>query len=135
MGGEGLGVRGESGMAKRRNPEAIAFARFQRATANEFARDVWQILRNRRCCREKFRREYSIRPFTVDFRCVALKLIVEVDGETLFTEKGKQQDQRRDHYLRELGYEVLRIPGYDVLRDPLEVRERIESAIVRRRNG
>ena len=122
-------------MAKRRNSEATALARLQRATANEFASDAWQMLRNRRCCGEKFRREYSIRPFTVDFCCVALKLIVEVDGETHFTEKGKQQDRRRDHYLRQLGYEVLRIPGYEVLRDPLAVRERIEATIVRRRNG
>ena len=122
-------------MAKRRNPEATTFARLQRATANEFASHVWQMLRNRRCYGEKFRREYSISPYTVDFCCVALRLIVEVDGDPHFTERGKQKDRRRDHYLRELGYEVLRIPGYDVLRDPLEVRERIESAIVRRRNG
>ena len=93
------------------------------------------MLRNRRCCGEKFRREYSISPYTVDFCCVALKLIVEVDGDPHFTEQGKQKDRRRDHHLRELGYEVLRIPGYDVLRDPLEVRERIESTVLRRRNG
>ena len=30
---------------------------------------------------EKFRREYPIPPYTADFCCVALKLIVELDGE------------------------------------------------------
>ena len=32
-------------------------------------------------------------------------------------------------YLDDLGYQVLRIPGYEVLRDPLRARERIENAI------
>ena len=101
--------------------------------ANEFGRDVWQMVRNRRCHGEKFRREYTIGPYTVDFCCVALKLIVEVDGEHHFQEQGRQRDQRRDRYLGDLGYEVLRIPGYELLRDPLGARERIENAIERRR--
>ena len=121
-------------MAKRqRDPQATAFARDQRAMANEFASDVWQMVRNRRCCGEKFRREYTIGPYTVDFCCVTLKLIVEVDGEYHVQEQGRQRDQRRDRYLGDLGYEVLRIPGYEVLRDPLEARKQIEHAIERRR--
>ena len=123
-------------MAKRRrNPEATAFARDQRAMANEFARDVWQMVRNRLCGGAKFRREYTIGPYTVDFCCIALKLIVEVDGEHHFQERGRQRDQRRDRYLADLGYEVLRIPGYDLLRDPLAARQRIEQAIQQRRGG
>jgi len=120
---------------RRRNPEATDFARNQRAMANEFAREVWQMVRNRRCRGEKFRREHTIGPYTVDFCCVALKLIVEVDGEPHFQEEGKRRDQRRDRYLGKLGYKVLRIPGYDVLRDPIGTRERIEKAIERRRGG
>ena len=120
-------------MAKRRNPDATRFARDQRAMANEFARDVWQLVRNRRCRGEKFRREYTIGPYTVDFCCVALRLIVEVDGEHHFQKQGRQRDQRRERYLGELGYEVLRIPGYEVLRDPLAARKQIEHAIERRR--
>ena len=123
-------------MAKRRrNPEATAFARDQRAMANEFARDVWQMVRNRRCRGEKFRREYTIGPYTVDFCCVAIKLILEVDGEHHFREQGRQRDRRRDQYLGDHGFEVLRIRGYEVLRDPLGVRQRIEDAIERRRGA
>ena len=101
----------------RRDPEAIEFARHQRATANEFSQDVWQMLRNRRCRNQKFRREFPIPPYTVDFCCVALKLIVEVDGEHHQTDEGRQHDQRRDRYLAERGYQVVRIPGYEVLRN------------------
>ena len=98
----------------RRDSTAIAFARDERAWANELAHTVWQIVRNRRCRNQKFRREYPIPPHTADFCCVALKLIIEVDGQHHQTEEGRQRDERRDRHLVELGYALLRIPGYQV---------------------
>ncbi|PAY16102.1 DNA methyltransferase [Rhodopirellula sp. SM50] len=121
--------RGSTNRRARRDPEAISFARNQRARANEFAQDVWQMLRNRRCRNQKFRREYPIAPYTVDFCCVDLKLIIEVDGKQHQTDEGRQYDQRRDQYLAEQGYQVVRIPGYKALRNPVAVRHQIEHAI------
>ncbi len=112
-----------------RDQDAIQFARHQRATANEFSQAVWQMLRNRYCRGQKFRREYAVPPYTVDFRCVALNLIIEVDGEHHQTDEGCQHDQHRDQYLAEQGYQVVRIPGYEVLRDAAAARRRIEQAI------
>ena len=66
---------------------------------------------------------------SVDFCCVALKLIVEVDGAHHQTDEGRRHDQRRDHFLAEQGYKVLRIPGYEVLRNAAAVRLQIEQAI------
>ena len=80
--------------SRARSPEAIQFARDQRATANEFARTVWQWVRNRQVCRQKFRREYPLPPYTADFCCVELKLILEVDGADYFT----KADQERDRF-------------------------------------
>jgi len=133
LGEKGLGVRGLTDVAKRlkrhRHSAATEFARIQRATANEFACMVWQLLRNRGCCGEKFRREVAIEPFTVDFCCVALKLIVEVDGKDHFTNAGRTADRSRDQYLTELGYVVLRFPGYEVLRDSRSVYDQIAKTI------
>ena len=138
-GGEGKGGDEKRGITmtrhsrstkrSRRDAEAITFARDQRAKANEFARDLWEIVRNRRCRNQKFRREYPIPPYTADFCCVVLKLIVEVDGEHHQTEEGRLHDQHRDEFLAQLGYKVLRVPGYEVLRDPTGVRRQIETAI------
>ena len=122
-----------SRLARRRSdPEAIAFAREPRASANEFSRAVWWIVRNRGCRGQKFRREYPIPPYTADFCCVALKLILEVDGEHHQTAEERERDLHRDQFLTDQGYEMMRIPGYDVLRDPAGVRNRIEYAIDRR---
>ena len=113
----------------KRDTEAIEFAKFQRVTANSFARMLWQLLRARRCRGMKFRREYPIPPYTADFCCVQLKLVVEVDGEHHHTETGRQYDRVRDQFLAEQGYTVLRIPGFDVERDPRAVVELVEEAI------
>ena len=87
------------------------------------------MLRNRRCRNQKFRREYPIAPYTVDFCCVDLKLIIEVDGKQHQTDEGCQYDQRRDQYSAEQGYQVVRIPGYEVVRNQAAVRHLIEQTI------
>ncbi|MBL8854721.1 MAG: DUF559 domain-containing protein [Planctomycetaceae bacterium] len=112
-----------------RAEDRVEFARSQRAYANEFAANMWQQLRNRRCEGKKFRREYPIPPYTVDFCCVELKLIVEVDGKDHLTPLGESRDQRRDKYLKENGYRVLRIPGYQVMKNPAKVMEIIRSLV------
>ena len=113
-----------------RAPAAVAFAKRQRHTANEFAARVWQSLRNRRCCAAKFRREYAIPPYTADFCCVEHRLIVEVDGKGHFTEKRILLDVQRDRFLLGLGFNIFRVRGFDVLQDGIG-RERDPRSFVR----
>ena len=61
-----------------------------------------------------------------------LKLIVEADGEHHFTKDGQRHDRQRDAFLRDAGYEIHRLPGDDILRDPVACRKRIEQAIDQR---
>ena len=120
-------------MAKRRvslkDPERAAFSRSQRRQANEFAQLVWQMIRGGNIRRQKFRREHPIGPYTVDFVCMTLQLVIEVDGEGHLTDAGINRDAKRDAYLRELGFEVLRIKGFEVTQDAGRVKQRIESAV------
>ena len=127
----GRGGRGVRGMkrSKARSTENIDFARSQRQSSNEFASTVWQWIRNRLCCNQKFRREVPIPPYTVDFCCSDLKLVIEIDGEPHLTPEGLEHDRRRDQYLSSLGYKILRIPGYDVVRNGGEVIERIRQFV------
>ena len=112
-----------------RSTDAIKFAREQRKGANEFAQRMWQIVRDRRCRGLKIRREHPIPPYAVDFCCVSLKLVIEVDGEPHLTEEGRRHDEQRDRFLAEQGFQVIRFPGYEVVRDPVGVRGKIEEAI------
>ncbi len=118
--------------SRARSPETIEFARAERAAANEFARTVWQWVRNRQICNQKFRREYAIPPYTADFCCIELKLILEVDGSDHLTEVGRQRDQVRDDFLGRQGYRVVRISGYEVLREPVTCRTAIVEQVQHR---
>jgi very-short-patch-repair endonuclease len=118
--------------SRARAHEAVEFARAQRASANEFANTVWQWVRNRQVCGQKFRREYAIPPYAVDFCCVESKLILESDGAEHMTEHGRERDRVRDEFLERRGYRVVRIAGYDVLREPRSWFERIEREVEER---
>ncbi len=76
---------------------------------------MWQWLRNRKCFGAKFRREVPIGPYTADFCCIELMLIIEIDGDPHCTEQGREHDRVRDSYLTKLGYKILRVPGYEVI--------------------
>lgn len=115
--------------SRQRQTERIQFARQQRAGANEFADDLWQILRGRSLLRQKFRREHPIGPYTLDFVCLELKLNIEIDGKDHLTEAAKTHDANRDKYLKGLGYEVLRINGFRITQDLRSVREEIEAVM------
>ena len=115
--------------SKARSQEAIQFARSQRAAANDYAQAVWQWIRNRQVCGQKFRREYPVPPYTADFCCTELKFILEVDGADHFTEEGKERDRIRDEFLAGQGYRVVRISGHDVLQTPERTCMQIEGAV------
>jgi very-short-patch-repair endonuclease len=112
-----------------RAPEAIEFARDQRAAANEFSQVVWQCVRNRKVCGQKFGREYPLPSYTADFCCVEWKLVLEIDGADHATEAGRERDRVRDEALGSQGYQVVRIPGFDVVREPERVRQWIEERV------
>ena len=118
----------------KRDPERTEFARAQRKQANEFSHDVWQMVRAGRMFGEKFRREYPLGPYTLDFVCVELKLNIEIDGKDHLTEEGKKHDSLRDAYLRKQGYTILRINGFRVTQDPSSVRIEIEAIVLRLRD-
>jgi very-short-patch-repair endonuclease len=112
-----------------RSEASIDFARDQRQMAHEFAATVWQWLRNRQIERRKFRREHPIPPYTVDFCCVEERLVIEVDGEVHLTESAQRYDRDRDRFLNQLGYKVLRIPGYEVIREDGQALQKIRDFV------
>jgi very-short-patch-repair endonuclease len=86
-------------------------ARDQRAQQlrREMSRTEWRLwyrLRSRQLMGRKFRRQVPIGRYFADFACLDAKLVVEVDGE----HHGDQlvYDARRDHWLGEMGFRMLR---------------------------
>ena len=66
----------------------------------------WSEVRNRKLGGYKFKRQYLIGKYIVDFICVEQKLIVELDGP--FHASRVQYDKVRDAFLQMKGYRVMR---------------------------
>ena len=77
---------------------------------------LWRILRDRPEGL-KFRRQHPVGPYVADFYCPSRKLIIEVDGIAHAMGDTPQRDARRDEWLRQHGYRVVRIPAVEVLGD------------------
>ena len=71
-------------------------------------RKLWQIIRKRAINNFRFRRQYPIGKYIVDFICREKKLIIEVDGGQHNTKENIQADNQRTEYLESKGYKVLR---------------------------
>ncbi len=69
---------------------------------------LWTHLKNKQLGGRRFRRQYSVGNYILDFYCPSERLAVELDGAHHETSYGRQADQTRDEYLLELGIKVLR---------------------------
>jgi very-short-patch-repair endonuclease len=78
---------------------------------------LWRALKGGRLGGHHFRRQHPVGPYILDFYCHALRLAVEVDGQSHGFEDGPAHDARRDRFLREHGVRTLRLSARAVLDD------------------
>ena len=60
-------------------------------------------------------RQRPIDNYIVDFYCPKLKLVIEIDGDTHYTNEGKTYDDRRTQILGFYGLSVVRFTNLDVM--------------------
>ena len=107
------------------DPTLIERAREMRKNPSEAERKLWGYL-----CGFKYRvlRQRPIDHYIVDFYCARLKIVIEVDGDTHYTDEGLRYDQERTSKLEEYGLRVLRFSNREVLENYEAVCEVIEEA-------
>jgi len=81
---------------------------------------LWNKLRNNQL-NFKFRRQFGIDKFVVDFCCPKLKLIIEIDGLSHAEEDIFEKDQKREEFLVGLGFHIKRYSSQDVFEKTEEV--------------
>ncbi len=79
-------------------------------------RRLWRALRERPSDL-RFRKQHPCGPYTLDFFCPGVGLVVEVDGEGHGRGTQPVHDARRDAWLSAQDFTVLRIPAIELLRD------------------
>ena len=87
---------------------------------------LWQELRAKRLG-VKFRRQHLIDQFIVDFYCVELGLVVEVDGG--IHKRQWSADLEREHFLKAQGCSIIRFNNKVVAEELPEVIIKIKAVI------
>ena len=95
---------------------------------------MWLMLKNRQVLGMKFRRQFSVGNFVIDFYCPEIKLAIELDGAPHFTFAGSMYDEEREKYLSAQGITTLRYENKDIFKNPEGVIEDIEEIIKRIKN-
>ncbi len=80
---------------------------------------VWQLVRNRQLFGLRFRRQYPVGPFVVDFYCAELRFIMEIDGPIHLDPAQTAKDHARTEWLIRRGYRVVRLANEKVSREAL----------------
>ena len=89
-------------------------ARILRKNMTKQERILWTFLRKKNINNLKFRRQYPIGNYIVDFICNEKKLIIEIDGGQHNENKNIIYDQERTKYLESKGYKVIRFWNNDI---------------------
>jgi adenine-specific DNA-methyltransferase len=95
---------------------------------------LWGILRNRQLAGIKFRRQFPIGRYILDFYSPEFNLGIEADGGQHYEDGGRQRDKLRTEELSELGIKILRFSDTEILNNTEGVYEIIQKSIKRERS-
>lgn len=109
-----------------------ARARALRQDSTDAEALLWSRLRGRRLQGWKFRRQHPVAGYFADFACLALGLIVELDGGQHAAEPARKHDQRRSAALADAGFTVLRFWNNEVLQQTDAVVQHIADVAAQR---
>ena len=105
-------------------------ARALRKNQTDAERLLWRHLRSRQLQGYKFRRQVPIGHYIVDFLCVTLKLIIEVDGSQHIS--NIDYDKTRTQNLENRDFLVVRFWNNDVLTQTDTILEALTLALSQR---
>jgi len=92
---------------------------------------LWSKLRAKQIYGHRFRRQYSIGRYVVDFCCPQANLVIELDGDSHFTNQAQQYDQQRTEYIRSLGMKVIRFTNLEIKENLYGVLDQIVKELQR----
>ncbi len=97
---------------------------------------MWRMLKSRQIEGARFRRQFSIENYILDFYCPELRLCIELDGAPHFTEEGILQDKCRTKDLLDIHKILtLRFENKMVLENPEWVRNKVCEVVQQCRLG
>jgi very-short-patch-repair endonuclease len=99
-----------------------------RCNMSDAEHKLWRVLRKRQLGGFRFRRQFPIGPYIVDFLCLEARLVIEVDGSQHDSEQ-PGRDAVREQWLKSQNFRVLRFWNNEVLTNLDGVTEKILQAL------
>jgi len=107
------------------NPDLKELARNLRLNMTPAEKKLWyNYLRD---FRYRVLRQKPIDNYIVDFYCPKLQLVIEIDGESHYTEKAKINDVKRTQTINSYGLKEIRFTNIEILENLEGVCEIIEN--------
>jgi very-short-patch-repair endonuclease len=107
------------------NPQLVERAKYLRKNMTIAEQKLWKnYLKN---FKYRVLKQRPIDHFIVDFYCPSLKLVIEIDGDSHFTDDAIIYDQARSEKLKGYGLQIIRFTNQDVLDNFEGVCEIIEG--------
>ena len=88
---------------------------------------VWARLRGGAVDGWKVRRQHAIGPYVVDFACMPLWLVIEIDGGVHDKDEAVLNDHHRQQAIEALGWTVIRFTNEQALGEPGRIDEAIRA--------
>jgi very-short-patch-repair endonuclease len=90
---------------------------------------VWSRLRSKQILGHKFRWQFGVGPYVLDFYCPELKLAIEIDGESHFRDDSDKGDVDRQTFIESFGVQFLRFTTVEVGKNLDGVVQRIYEMV------
>jgi very-short-patch-repair endonuclease len=95
---------------------------------------LWSKLRRKQMGGYKFRRQYGVGRYSIDFYCPELELAIEVDGDSHFAGGAAKRDKERENFIIQFGIRFLRFSNADIRENLDGVLLKIEDVMRREKD-
>lgn len=100
-----------------------------RAAASEAEQRLWHFLKRKQLNGLRFRRQFPLGPYFVDFICLPARLVIEVDGSQHGDDRQAAHDARRTAWLARNDFRVIRFWAGEAMANISAVMDGIEAAL------
>jgi len=94
---------------------------------------LWARLKGRQLLDCKFRRQYSVGAFVIDFYAPEVKLGIELDGDSHFQAGAHEYDRGRQAFIESFGIRIMRFVNSEIYDNLDGVLEAIGREVLMRR--
>lgn len=94
---------------------------------------LWQELRGKKLIDTKFKRQFAVDKYILDFYCPEIKLAIELDGEIHNDRYVTANDKVRTTFLNSYGIKVIRFKNEEIFESVERVLEKLKEEILKMR--